>query len=130
LVVDDEPDVRNLVQRVLEECKADVTTAGSAAEAIDLLRARPPDVLVSDIGMPVEDGYVLIKRVRALDSEQGGDVPAIALTAYARSEDRMRSVRAGFQLHIAKPVEPTELITMVATLARRSAERVEGMRTR
>lgn len=127
LVVDDEPDARSLVQRLLEEHKADVMTAGSAAEAIDLLRACPPDVLVSDIGMPVEDGYVLIKRVRALDSDHGGDVPAIALTAYARSEDRMRSVRAGFQLHVAKPVEPAELITMVASLARRTAEKKESV---
>ncbi len=82
---------------------------------------RQPHVIVSDIGMPLEDGYDLIRRVRALGPQRGGSVPAVALTAYARSEDRMRSVLAGYQMHIAKPVEPAELITMVASLAGRTA---------
>ena len=121
LVVDDEPDGRALVRRVLEDCQATVRTAASASEAIDLFLAEPPDVLVSDIGMPEEDGHGLIRRVRALGPARGGDVPAVALTAYARSEDRMRSILAGFQMHIAKPVAPAELITMVASLAGRTA---------
>jgi CheY-like chemotaxis protein len=119
LVVDDEPDARGLVRRVLEDCEANVVTAGSVSEAIDQFRNSPPDVLVSDIGMPIEDGYALIRRVRAMKSDEGANVPAVALTAYARSEDRMRSVLAGFQMHLAKPVEPAELITMIASLAGR-----------
>jgi CheY-like chemotaxis protein len=118
LVVDDEPDARALVKRFLTDCDAVVTTAGSAREALDLLRAERPDVLVSDIGMPDEDGYTLIQRVRALGPEEGGETPGIALTAYARAEDRMRAVMAGFQHHVVKPVEPAELITMVASLAK------------
>ena len=116
LVVDDEPDARSLVRRLLGDCGAVVTTAASAREALALIRAERPDVLVSDIGMPNEDGYALIRRVRSLGPDEGGDTPAIALTAYARSEDRMRAVMAGFQHHVVKPVEPAELITMVASL--------------
>jgi hypothetical protein len=120
LVVDDEPDARRLVRRLLEDCKATVRTASTAAEALAALRAQPPDVLVSDIGMPGEDGYTLIRSVRALDGAQGRDTPAVALTAYARSEDRIRAIQHGFQMHIAKPVEPTELVTIVAALAGRA----------
>ena len=120
LVVDDEPDARALVKRLLEDCGAEVTTAGSAAEALDRMQAERPHVLISDIGMPFEDGYSLIRRVRALGPDHGGDVPAVALTAYARSEDRTRSILAGFQMHIAKPIEPSELIAIVATLARQT----------
>jgi PAS domain S-box-containing protein len=120
LVVDDEPDARALVQRFLEDCKAVVTTAGSAAEALARFEAEPPpDVLVSDIGMPGEDGYALIRRVRALGPGRGGDVPAIALTAYARAEDRMKAMLAGFQQHVVKPAEPAELIMLVALLSGR-----------
>ncbi len=119
LVVDDEPDARALVKRVLEECRALVIVAASAAEAFERLVAERPDVLVSDVGMPEEDGFSLIRRVRALGPEQGGDTPAVALTAYARAEDRMNAVAAGFQHHVAKPVEPGELITMVASLAQK-----------
>jgi CheY-like chemotaxis protein len=121
LVVDDEADARALVKRLLEDCKAVVTVAASVAEALERILAEPPDVLVSDIGMPGEDGYALIKSVRALGTARGGDIPAIALTAYARSEDRIRAVAAGFQLHVTKPVEPVELITMVASAAGRIA---------
>ncbi|MDQ3032495.1 MAG: PAS domain S-box protein [Myxococcota bacterium] len=118
LVVDDEPDARALVKRILEECSARVSTAKSAAEAITLVQTEVPDVLVCDIGMPGEDGYSLIQRIRGLPSPTGR-VPALALSAYARPEDRVRAVRAGFQMHVAKPVEPAELIAMVASLARK-----------
>jgi hypothetical protein len=120
LVVDDEPDARWLVQRLLEDCRAVVTTAASAAEALERLRAERPDVLVSDIGMPGEDGYSLIRKVRGLGAAGGGDVPAIALTAYARAEDRMKAMLAGFEQHVVKPVEPVELITLIAILAGRA----------
>ena len=120
LVVDDEPDARMLVRRLLEDCEAVVSTAESAREALERLERDPPDVLVSDIGMPGEDGYSLIRRVRALGPDRGGNTPAVALTAYARAEDRVRSVLAGFQMHVSKPVEPAELITMVASLAGRT----------
>ena len=119
LVVDDEPDARGLVQRLLEDCKAIVQTAGSAAEAFKKLQAERPDVIVSDIGMPGEDGYSLIRRIRALGVEHGSSTPAIALTAYARAEDRVKAVVAGFQMHATKPVEAAELIAMVASLAGR-----------
>jgi PAS domain S-box-containing protein len=114
LVVDDEIDARALLKRILEESRAIVTAAESAEEAIELLQAGKFDVLVSDIGMPGEDGYSLIKRVRSLGAAGGGDIPAIALTAYARSEDRIKAVTAGFQMHVAKPVQTIELITMIA----------------
>ena len=120
LVVDDEPDARALVKRLLEDCDAVVTTAASADEAFTLLRNQPFDVLISDIGMPGEDGYSLIKNVRSLGKTNGGDIPAIALTAYARAEDRVKAIAAGFQMHVAKPVEPVELVTMVASAAGRT----------
>ena len=120
LVVDDEPDARGLVKRLLEDRQATVRTAGSAAEAFDLLRSERPDVLVSDLGMPDEDGFSLIRRVRALGPEQGGSIPAIALTAYARSEDRLKTIMAGFQTHVAKPVDAVELLALVASLAGRT----------
>jgi len=119
LVVDDEADARGLVRRLLEDCGATVIVAASASEGYWMLQSERPDILVSDIGMPCEDGYALIRRVRALEAEKGGDTPAVALTAYARAEDRMKAVAAGFQHHVVKPVEPAELITMVAALARR-----------
>lgn len=117
LVVDDEPDARELVRRVLESAEATVITVGSAQEALERLIQDRPDVLVSDIGMPDEDGYDLIRRVRALGQDNGGATPALALTAFARSEDRQRAFMAGFQLHVAKPVEPSELVAVVASLA-------------
>ncbi len=120
VVVDDEPDARALIARLLQGCEASVRMAGSAAEALSLIEAEKPDVLVSDIGMPGEDGYSLIRRVRALLPERGAHIPAIALTAYARTEDRMRAILAGFQMHVAKPVEAAELLTMVASLAGRT----------
>jgi signal transduction histidine kinase/ActR/RegA family two-component response regulator len=121
LVVDDQPDARELVARVLTDCRAVVFTAGDAVEALALVERERPDVLVSDIGMPELDGYELLKRVRALGAERGGRVPAIALTAFARSEDRTRALRAGFLVHVSKPVEPSELIATVASVAGRAA---------
>ena len=117
--VDDEADARELLRRVLESRGAKVFTAASASQALDLVTKEKPDVLVSDIGMPEEDGYSLIRRVRALEPERGGGVPAIALTAYARAEDRMKAITAGFQMHLSKPVETAELLTMVSSLAGR-----------
>jgi len=119
LVVDDEEDARRLISRVLEESKAKVVVASSGAEAREILAREHPSVLLSDIGMPDEDGYEFIKRVRMLSDQQGGRTPAAALTAFARSEDRTRALRAGYQTHIAKPVEPIELVAVVASLAGR-----------
>ena len=119
LVVDDEPDARALLRRVLEDCDAIVSAAPSVERAMAVLQTERPDVLISDIGMPGEDGYSLIRRVRRLASDAGGSIPAIALTAYASSEDRVQSVLAGFQHHLAKPVEPAELVAMVASLVPR-----------
>jgi len=119
LVVDDEPDARSLVQRVLEDHEAHVITAASAEEAVATLIRERPDVLVSDIGMPREDGYSLIRRVRSL-RDQVANIPAIALTAYARAEDRMEAIHAGYQLHLSKPVEPIELAAMIENVVRRS----------
>ena len=120
LVLDDEADARALVKRLLEDRGAVVRTAGTVEDTLRLLGEEKPDVLVSDIGMPGEDGYSLIRQVRALGAARGGDVPAVALTAYARAEDRMKAILAGFQMHVSKPVEPAELLTMVASLAGRT----------
>jgi PAS domain S-box-containing protein len=119
LVVDDQPDARELIKRVLEDCGAEVFVAGSAAAALAALPGWRPDVLVSDIGMPDTDGYELLRRIRALGVERGGKIPAIALTAFARSEDRTRALRAGFVVHVAKPVDPAELVATVASVAGR-----------
>ena len=122
LIVDDEADARNYLLAVLEQCEAEAFAATSAQEAVELLLAKKPDVLISDIGMPGEDGYSLIHRIRAMSAEQGGLIPAVALTAYARAEDRTKIIAAGFQIHIPKPVEPAELATVVASLVKRSRE--------
>ena len=122
LVVDDQSDARILISRVLEDSGADVQSAASADEALRLLTVHKPNVLVSDIGMPEADGFELLKRVRALEQHEGGRVPAIALTAFARSEDRTRALRAGFVVHVSKPVDPSELIATVASVAGRVSE--------
>ena len=122
LVVDDEEDTRVLLRMVLERCGASVTAVSSAQEALAALKQSRPDVLVSDLGMPEEDGYSLIKKVRALSAEDGGQTPAAALTAYARVEDRLKVLNSGFQIHIPKPVEPIELVTVVANLAGRTRD--------
>ncbi len=119
LLVEDEPDVRELMVAVLEHCKVKVTAVGSAEEALLMLEREVPDVLVSDIGMPREDGYSLIRKVRALPPERGGKVPALAVTAHARAEDRKRALLSGFQMHLGKPVAPEELLLLIATLASR-----------
>jgi CheY-like chemotaxis protein len=116
LLVDDDADTRHLLKRVLESHGAAVKTAASAAEALEMIAASPPDALVADIGMPDEDGYSLMRKIRRLPSSRGGTVPALALTAYARPEDRVRALNAGFQQFVAKPVEPDELAAVVAEL--------------
>jgi PAS domain S-box-containing protein len=122
LVVDDEPDSQELIEVVLKGRGAQVVSVGSAVEALAEMSCKAFDVLVSDIGMPVMDGYALISKIRQLPKERGGRIPAAALTAYAGVEDRMRALSAGYQRHISKPVEPLELATVVANLAGRSAE--------
>jgi PAS domain S-box-containing protein len=119
LVVDDEPDARDLMTAILEERKAKVTTVASAAEAYETIEWLRPDVIISDIGMPGEDGYSLIRNVRLREArDRQGWRPAIALTAHARVEDRMRALSAGYQAHVAKPVEPAELVAVIASLVR------------
>ncbi|MEO8223501.1 MAG: ATP-binding protein, partial [Gammaproteobacteria bacterium] len=113
LLVDDEADVREMLRRVLEKAGATVTLAGSATEALQALDRSPPDIIISDIGLPGEDGYSLLRRVRARNSTDGGKTPALAVTAFARGEDRQRAILAGYQGHIAKPVEPDDLIAAV-----------------
>ncbi|MBD1840901.1 response regulator [Coleofasciculus sp. FACHB-64] len=121
LIVDDDPDMRDLLAYTLEVCGAEVIAAASADEAISALtQSSPPmDILISDIGMPDEDGYALLRRVRALESNNKGRISAIALTAYARTQDRTAALLAGFQSHIAKPVQPAELIAVIANLTGR-----------
>jgi CheY-like chemotaxis protein len=122
LVVDDEADTREFVRMALMQCGAEVKTVGTASEALELLEQWTPDVLVSDIGMPGEDGYELIKKVRSRDDERQALIPAIALTAYASVEDGTRILAAGFQRHMVKPLDPDELVAVVASLAGRSAK--------
>jgi PAS domain S-box-containing protein len=119
LVVDDDDDARGLVKRLLTGCHAEVTTAASAREALEQLKKERPHVLLSDIGMPGMDGYDLIREIRAVHFDRDA-LPAAALTAFARSEDRRRALLAGYQTHLAKPVEPAELIAVVASLAGRT----------
>jgi CheY-like chemotaxis protein len=117
LVVDDEPNARELVEAVLRDRGAIVISAASADEARAALGRTAPDVLVSDVGMPEEDGYALIASVRALPPEQGGATPSVALTAYARAVDRGRALEAGFDEHVAKPVDPDTLVRVVRRLS-------------
>jgi signal transduction histidine kinase/CheY-like chemotaxis protein len=119
LVVDDEADARDLLRRVLQDCGAVVSTAASAMEALILFRSTPPDVLVSDIGMPEVDGYEFLRKVRALGLAAGSKVPAVALTAFSRSEDRTKALLAGFLAHVSQPTEPVELIATIAAVAGR-----------
>lgn len=120
LVVEDEPDTRNLLVMLLELCHAQVLSASSAQEARELVAAEAPDLMISDIGMPGGDGYALIRDVRSMPVDRVSRVPAIALTAYARAEDRDRALRAGFDEHLSKPVEPSDLMRAIASLARSS----------
>jgi CheY-like chemotaxis protein len=118
LIVEDEPDARELVGRILEAHGARVTLAASAEEALRILDVSSPDVLVSDIGMPGMDGYQLMRRIRSAEPK-GKRLPALALTAFARAEDRKRVMLAGFQSHLAKPFEVNELVLLVSSLADR-----------
>jgi CheY-like chemotaxis protein len=117
LVVDDEPDARELVKRILDGCKARVVTVGSAAEAMRAFKKHRPNVILSDIGMPGQDGYEFMRMLRTLPADQGGQTPAAALTAYARPQDRRQALIAGYQSHVVKPADAAELITVVASLA-------------
>ncbi|AKT37978.1 PAS domain S-box protein [Chondromyces crocatus] len=119
LVVDDEPDARELLVTMLERCGATVVAAASAAEALEAVGRMRPDLLLADIAMPGEDGYSLIRKVRRLRQEQGSRTLAVALTAHARSEDRTRALRAGFNMHVPKPIDPAELVAVIASLAPR-----------
>jgi len=123
LVIDDERDSRELVQHVLQRCRAEVLMAANAVQGLELLIAQRPDVVVSDIGMPVKDGFEFIREVRRLLPSQGGNTPAVALTAFARSEDRTRALAVGFQVHVSKPIELQELVATVAHLVGRRAQR-------
>jgi signal transduction histidine kinase/DNA-binding response OmpR family regulator len=116
LVVDDEPDARDLLSTILKRCGSDVRCSESAADAMQAFSEWEPDLLISDIGMPNEDGYTFIKKVRQLDSNRAQTIPAVALTAYATDEDRMRALEAGFQTHVAKPIEPEDFVSSIAAV--------------
>jgi signal transduction histidine kinase/CheY-like chemotaxis protein len=120
LAVDDQADSLELLRRVLENCDATVLTASNVSDAMGLAERKRPQLIVTDLGMPGADGFDLLKRVRALGPIRGGDIPVIALTAFARAEDRMRVLRAGFRMHIAKPVDPLELCVAVANAVGRA----------
>src|SRR5262249_7784182 len=109
VAVDDEADARHLFKIALSSLGAEVTVASSANEALDLIKEFKPNVIVSDVGMPGVDGYEFISRLRSLTADEGAKIPAVALTAYARVEDRMRALAAGYQMHVPKPVETAEL---------------------
>ena len=119
LVVDDEIDARTLLTMMLERCGAQVIAVGSSREGLESIESWLPDVLIADIGMPVEDGYGMIKKIRKLPETKGGQTPALALTAYARTEDRVRALSEGYQVHLAKPVDRYELAAVVASLGHR-----------
>jgi signal transduction histidine kinase/CheY-like chemotaxis protein len=118
LVVEDNADGREVMTMMLEEAGARATAVGSVKQALETLESRPPDVLVSDIGLPDEDGYALIRRIRSREAERGGFLPAVAMTGYVRAEDRARVLAAGFQVHVPKPINPAELTAAVAAVAR------------
>lgn len=126
LIVDDEADMRSCIAIVLKQYGATVAAAASTKEAMEVLMAdksgQRPDVLLCDIGMPGEDGYALLRQVRAWQAERGVRIPVVALTAYAREEERKQALLAGFQLHLSKPINPAELIAVVANLAGRTGQ--------
>jgi hypothetical protein len=119
LVVDDEADARELMRMVLRGAGAEVMAAASADEALEQLERWSPDILVSDIGLPGDDGYVLIQKQREREAGHGPSIPALAVTAYARAEDRTRALAAGFQLHVPKPLEPADFVAAIASLVRK-----------
>jgi CheY-like chemotaxis protein len=108
-----------VISAILTEAGAEVSTASNADQALESLDHFRPTILISDIGLPGEDGYALIRKVRALSPDKGGQVPAIALTAFARTLDRLKVLSSGYQMHVSKPIEPLELATVVASLSRR-----------
>lgn len=118
LAVDDEADARKLLGALFKQCGATVETCSSAAEAVKMIEEFEPDVLVSDIGMPGEDGYSLIRKVREAEKKTGGRLPAVALTAFARTEDRFHALSAGYNMHVPKPVEPAELALVISRLVK------------
>lgn len=121
LIVDDDRDTRQMLNAVLSECDANVVTVASADEALREMKRQKPDVLVSDLGMPDQDGYELIRKVRELEIKlEARAIPALALTAYAKAEDRVRALADGYQVHLSKPVEPAEFVLVVANLVGRS----------
>jgi CheY-like chemotaxis protein len=122
LLVDDEPEAREVISTVITRTGAEVKACTSAHEALAKLMEWKPDVILSDIAMPDEDGYSFIGRVRSLPHDKGGDTPAAALTAYARDVDRRQALDAGYQMHIAKPIGASQLVTMIARLAGRSTD--------
>jgi CheY-like chemotaxis protein len=126
LAVDDEADAITLISELLEAAGARVTAAASAEEALRLIEVEPPHVLVTDVGMPRVDGFQLIERVRNHPNPLVRRVPAAALTAYARSDDRVKALRAGFQNHLAKPIDPPELVAAIAALERRLGSEAAG----
>ncbi len=119
MVVDDDNDALSLVREVLELAGAKVTTLDSGAGALDAIEAVRPAVLIADVGLPDLDGFTLIRRVRELKDPHLRAIPAIALTAYARAEDRVRALESGFEMHLAKPADPAELIAAVIAAGRR-----------
>jgi len=121
LVVDDEADARELLKIMLEQAGANVTAVSSVSEAINLIEQLQPDILLSDIGMPEEDGYSLIQKTKHLKTKSGKQIPAAAITAYARAEDQAKALQAGFQTHLSKPIDPVQLMTVVKTLAERTS---------
>ena len=116
LIVDDEPDARELLVELLTPCQASVVVASNASEALRAVLEERPDAVISDIGMPDEDGYALLQSIRSLPPERGGNVPAMALTAFGRNEDKERAYRAGFDVHLTKPVSPKDLCAALANL--------------
>ena len=121
LVVDDEPDTRELLMVGLGQCGAEVTVTASASEALAAIELSTPALIISDIGMPDVDGYELMRQIRSLPADKGGKIPAIALTAYARTEDRLQALRAGYQMHVTKPVELAELVAVASSLVQRGS---------
>jgi CheY-like chemotaxis protein len=126
LIVDDERDSRELIIAALSQCGAEAVGAANTVEALTRLSTEHFDLLVSDIGMPGEDGYALIRKVRAFERDEGRRMPAVALTAFARGEDRSRALAAGFDIHVSKPVEPSELVLMLGRLIDQRAAPVQA----
>jgi CheY-like chemotaxis protein len=126
LAIDDAEDTRQLLQHLVSQCGADIITASSANEGLQVMTADSPDIIICDIGMPEEDGYSFIRKARTLWQPNSTTIPAIALTGYVRVEDRMRALEAGYQMFVPKPVEPSELLRIVATLVGRTTEKPQA----